>query len=64
MARIPTPSSILLVRATAKAKLDAQKEQSAAIRAQMGLTGQQLVKLKPLSEERKSAIAAFKFGKR
>jgi hypothetical protein len=64
MARTPTPSSITLARANAQAKIDRMKEKSAAIRVQMGLTGKQLFKLKPLSEERKTAIANSKYCKR
>jgi len=64
MARTPTPSSITLARATAQAKLDTMKEKNAAIRAQMGLTGNQLLKVKPLSAERKASIANSKYGKK
>jgi hypothetical protein len=64
MARTPTPSSVTLARATAQAKLDTMKEKNAAIRAQMGLTGKQLFKLKPLSEELKTKIANSKYGKK
>jgi len=64
MSRIPTPSSIKLGLAKAQAQVDTMKEKNAAIRAQMGLTGRQLFKLKPLSEKFKTAIANSKYGRK
>ena len=54
-----SPSRVALFRANAKTEWDAQKEKKAAIRAAAGLTGNQLIKLKPLSEELTAKIAAF-----
>jgi len=64
MSRIPTPSGIKLRLAEAQAQVDTMKEKNAAIRAQMGLTGRQLFNLKPLSEERQTAIANSKYGRK
>jgi len=54
-----SPSKVTLARATGQAKLDARKQQNAEIRATMGLEGNKITKLKPLSEERMAKIAAF-----
>lgn len=60
---VPSPSKVTLARANAQAKIDSMKEKNAAIRAQMGLTGNQLVKIKPLSAELKAKLDA-KYGKK
>jgi hypothetical protein len=64
MARTPTPSSVTLARANGQAKIDSMKEKSAAIRAQLGLSGKQVFKLKPLSDSVKAKIANSKYGKK
>lgn len=61
---IPSPSKVQLVRATAQANMDSMRERSAAIRAKAGLEGKQLIKLKPLSEERKASIASSKYSRK
>lgn len=53
-----SPSKVTLVRANAQAKIDSMKEKSAAIRAQMGLEGKQIMKVKPMSAELLSKVEA------
>jgi len=58
-----SPSKVTLARATAQTKIDSMKEKSAAIRAELGLEGKQLVKVKPMSAELLSKLEA-RYGKK
>ena len=58
-----SPSKIKSILASAQAKMDSIKEKNIAIRTQMGLTGRQPARIKPMSDALKAKIAAHKsFG--
>jgi hypothetical protein len=54
-----SPSKITLLRAQGVEKLNSVRQKNADMRATMGLEGNKIIKLKPLSDETKAKIEAF-----